>query len=347
MCQKCLANNLRFQTLDDLDYELKVLNGNNVNEANMDRLKHLKFNPFDTNNNIALSQNSTNLDDPIKINCEYYLPNDFNQQINGVNVENSLSFLHLNTRSIVNKFDSLKQLINSFKIPFQVIGLTETWLNDTNDDLFEIEDYSFVNVNRHSKNGGGIGIYISNQLKYKLRTELILNYQNIIESVFIELLIPSSKNIIIGVIYRKPNNKIDEFENKINQMLGKVHKENKICYLMGDFNIDLLKLESCDYTRRFFEILFTSSCILLVLRPTRITQHTATLIDNIFTNDIETIDSSINGIIFSDISDHLPIVHVRRSKTHKKIMPIKDFTFKRNINNSRTKKFSTAPKENW
>ena len=199
VCQKCLANNLPFQTLDDLDYELNVLNGNNVNEANMDRLKPLKFNPFDTNN-IALSQNSTNLDDPTKINCEYYLPNDFNQQINGVNVEDSLSFLHLNTRSTVNKFDSLKQLINSFKIPFQVIGLTETWLNDTNDDLFEIEDYSFVNVNRYSKNGGGVGIYISDQLKYKLRPDLILNYQNIIESVFIELLIPSGKNMIIGVI---------------------------------------------------------------------------------------------------------------------------------------------------
>ena len=210
-----------------------------------------------------------------------------------MNVEDSLSFLHLNTRSIVNKFDSLKQLINSFKIPFEVIGLTENWLNDTNDDLFEIEDYSFVNVNRYSRNGGGVGIYISNQLKYKFRPDPTLDYQNIIESVIIELLIPSGKNIIIGVIYRPPNNKIDEIENKINQMLGKVDKENKICYLMGDFNIDLLKSESCDYTRRFLKILFTSSYIPLVLRPTRITQHTATLIDNIFTNDIETIYSSI------------------------------------------------------
>jgi hypothetical protein len=52
MCQKCLANTLPFQTVDDLDYELNILNGNNVSEENMDRLKHLKFNPFDTNNNI-------------------------------------------------------------------------------------------------------------------------------------------------------------------------------------------------------------------------------------------------------------------------------------------------------
>ena len=65
-----------------------------------------------------------------------------------------------------------------------------------------------------------------------------------------------------------------------------------------------------------------------------------------FTNDIETIDSSINGIIFSDISDHLPIVHVRRSKTHKKITPVKNITFKRNINDSHMKIFTETIKEN-
>ncbi len=34
----------------------------------------------------------------------------------------------------------------------------------------------------------------------------------------------------------------------MSQMLGQIDKENKLCYLMGDFNIDLLKSESCDYT---------------------------------------------------------------------------------------------------
>ena len=48
----------------------------------MDRLRHLKFNPFDTSNNIALSENNANLDKSSKINCEYYLPTDFKEQIN-------------------------------------------------------------------------------------------------------------------------------------------------------------------------------------------------------------------------------------------------------------------------
>jgi hypothetical protein len=62
----------------------------------------------------------------------------------GAPASNKLSFMHLNIRSIVNKFDSFKQLINSFNTPFQVICLTETWLNDNNDDLFELENYDFV-----------------------------------------------------------------------------------------------------------------------------------------------------------------------------------------------------------
>lgn len=80
LCQKYLADNLTFQTVDDLDYVLNVLNGNNVSEENMDRLKELKFNPFDSNNIIALSGNKANMDNPIKIKCEYYLSNDFNPQ---------------------------------------------------------------------------------------------------------------------------------------------------------------------------------------------------------------------------------------------------------------------------
>ena len=79
---------------------------------------------------------------------------------------------------------------------------------------------------------------------------------------------------------------------------------------MGDFKIDLFKSEYCDYTNHFIKQLFTSSFFPLITKPTRITHHTATLIDNIFTNNLEELDESVNGIIFSDISDHLPIVHM-------------------------------------
>ena len=46
----------------------------------------------------------------------------------------------------------------------------------------------------------------------------------------------------------------------------------------------------------------------LINRPTRITSHTATLIDNIITNNIDA--DSVNELLFSDISDHLPIFSI-------------------------------------
>ena len=215
----------------------------------------------------------------------------------------------LNIRSISNKFDMFKQLIKSTKENFQIIGLTETWLGDENYKNFNLEGYDFISMHRSGKKGGGVGIYVAEKLQHKLRKDLNVNIEDTIESTFIEIATEIGKNIIIGVIYRPPNNKIEVFQDAINEFLSKVDKENKICYLMGDFNIDLLKSESCDFANKFTEQLFTSSFYPLITKPTRITSHTATLIDNIFTNNINKIDSSINGIIFSDISDHLPIIH--------------------------------------
>ncbi len=81
-----------------------------------------------------------------------------------------------------------------------------------------------------------------------------------------------------------------------------------------------------------------------MLRPTRITQHNATLIDNIFTNDVETIESSSNGLIFSDISDHLPIFHIRNSKTYHEKIQKNEFTCKRIINDANIQSFTNTIK---
>jgi hypothetical protein len=48
----------------------------------------------------------------------------------------------------------------------------------------------------------------------------------------------------------------------------------------------------------------------LFTKATRITSHSETLIDNIFTNNLENLNDRVNGIDFSDISDHLPIVYM-------------------------------------
>ena len=110
-----------------------------------------------------------------------------------------------------------------------------------------------------------------------MRNDLTTNVNDVIESTFIEIITSPGKNIIIGVIYRPPNNIFDTFEIAINDILNSVDKENKICYLIGDFNIDLLKSESCDYSNSFSEQLSTSFFYPLITKPTRVTAHTTTL----------------------------------------------------------------------
>ena len=90
----------------------------------------------------------------------------------------------------------------------------------------------------------------------------------------------------------------------LNPLLEKVSAENKKVFLLGDFNIDLL---SYDSNSQISEIVDTwaSNCFLpLITQPTRFGFNSQTLIDNIFSNEINSITTSGNLTIH--ISDHLP-----------------------------------------
>ena len=70
---------------------------------------------------------------------------------------------------------------------------------------------------------------------------------------------------------------------------------------MWDYNINLLKVYKKDQYNIFFENLVSAGYLPKISLPTRITDHSATLIDNIFGNRI---DNNESGIILNNISDH-------------------------------------------
>jgi hypothetical protein len=74
---------------------------------------------------------------------------------------------------------------------------------------------------------------------------------------------------------------------------------------MGDYNIDMFHLNEHSPTQEFVDSLFSHMFYPLINRPTRITAHSATLIDNIFTNNLS--PQLFSGIILNDLSDHLPV----------------------------------------
>ena len=86
------------------------------------------------------------------------------------------------------------------------------------------------------------------------------------------------KNSLIGVIYRA-HTAIDDFTNDFDPILQTISNEKKECYIMGDYNIDLLKDDS-DRPRHDYLDLIYSYCMI----PSIITETSATIIDNILTN---------------------------------------------------------------
>lgn len=119
------------------------------------------------------------------------------------------------------------------------------------------------------------------------------------EALWIEVESDLHQNIICGVIYRHPRSDPDVLIQYLNSKIDKVTKENKYCIIMGDFNLDLLKADTHPDTNNFIDTLESYFFNSHILKPTRITDHSATLIDNIFFNSIT--HHTISGNIIYDL----------------------------------------------
>ena len=153
-----------------------------------------------------------------------------------------------------------------------------------------------------------------------------------IESLFVKI----SNNgmvFVIGLVYRPPNSNVDQFTETLNDILTQVF--HMPCYIMSDYNIDLLKRELHQPTEKFLEAMYSNSLLPMILKPTRETVTTATLIDNIFTNKYNINDNILQGIFATYISDHYMIFHISQ-----KCSPgIEEYQLNRLVNEIRMTKY--------
>ena len=98
-------------------------------------------------------------------------------------------------RNIQRNFSSLITLINSIKHQFSLIGISKTWLRQDEHNM-HIDGYNFVHNYRTNRSGGGVGLYLDEQLQFTLRPDL--QFENTIK--FVEIYQPKGKNIILGII---------------------------------------------------------------------------------------------------------------------------------------------------
>ena len=114
----------------------------------------------------------------------------------------------------------------------------------------------------------------------------------------------------MGVIYRPPGTEMLIFNENMSSLLNALENENKYCYLMGDYNINLLNYGKHKETSEFVDLIHSYPFISLINKPTRLASQNATLIDNIFANFYNHIENTFQCLFFSDVSDHCPIIHV-------------------------------------
>ena len=297
------------------------------------------FNPFDSDISDQLDQvhdpydesNYTSILSKTLKKCKYEYLDNF-----GLPKRDELSVLSLNIRSLNSNFHKIRDEQNNLNA-FDIICLCET-----NIDPDAIMDPGFYNLEgfhppilqrptRDSGKGGGLAIYIKND-KFESASICVVN--SLCEAIstergeflFVEIDTgPKSKNIIVGNFYRSPAHTPTVFIQCFNDILESLKKHsNKHILLMGDANIDYIKYDICPHAKEIFDVVSQHGLIPVISRPTRIIDHSMTLIDHIYSNSITNFKAS--GIILNPFADHLG-VYIKLNIMPQKLRPCETYTY--------------------
>jgi len=258
------------------------------------------------------------------VTSNYYDENGFNAKFHN---NNNLSLIHLNIRSVPLHFSEFLSYLDTLDIHFKIIALSETAIN-INHITYNIPSYRLEMHHRLKRKGGGVSLYIHDSLQYKTRTDLEIGGE--VNSVFIE--IPKSSlntkyNVLCGCVYRPPSMSLKVFNELWTQLLDKLQHESKLhIYITGDFNVNVLPdIKSSLHAQDFKNLLSSNFFTPLITKPTRITAHSATLIDNIYSNVAKPANNCVSGILRVSISDHFAIFCISKNV----ILPVRNSSMKK------------------
>jgi len=186
----------------------------------------------------------------------------------------------------------------------------------------------------------GVGIFIKRGISYKILKEISTFIDKVIETLFIEVS-DGDRKYIVGSVYRPnsnhPNLTVNEQQNQFLELFSTqvAHLSTYVnpVYILGDLNLDLLKYNDSNVVKNYVDMLFSGGFLQLIMKPTRCTPNSATLIDHIISKNLNKKLESF--IMTSKISDHFPIFFTTsniKPADNIKYLNVRDFS-KKNINN--------------
>jgi len=212
---------------------------------------------------------------------------------------NNLKVASLNIRSIRKNFDSLN-LVLAGTDEYDLLVLSETWINSEEAPRYVITGYDFHLHERLSRRSGGVGVYVKHNLSYEiekvggksfngLRLKLLKNNDR--------------EEVVILAVYRNQDyESTKQFLDELNCVLSSIDKKDLI--VLGDMNIDILS--DSELSIDYLNLMSAFGLKAVHKLVTRQTESSGTCIDHVFyrkcnsscVNNIK--NCSVQDLSFSD-----------------------------------------------
>ena len=237
----------------------------------------------------------------IEDNCDYLEHGEINQLKQNAT---DLTVLQLNIRGLLGKQELLKQFLLEFNDPPDILLLCETWLKPNTDYKVNLLGYKCYHTHRKDKIGGGVSILVKEKLRSRHRPDLLIQ-TDIFEYQVVELK-TNKQNVLAVSGYRPPNTNSDRSLKEYKDILKKLRSQKTHDLIIGlDHNYDLLKCETNKSTTKFMNMNEDYNLICGITKPTRVTNKSATLLDNIIIGGKLQCNYT-PYVIVEDMSDHYP-----------------------------------------
>ena len=244
--------------------------------------------------------------------CNFFMEESLNNLIQK-HKPDCLKVFHYNMESFNTNGDKLSSYLKCLNFDYDIICLTE--IRTPNPAIISLEFPNYdVYLDCVSTKKGGVAILLKKN-KFKDINEIDINQNFNIKNLcctncntenrWLSFKIDKLK-VIVGGIYRHPKSNINHFNTALNELTSQIN-DDTLAIVLGDVNINLLS-ENNEKVNTYLNNYLTNNFIPCITLPTRITDHSISLIDHIFLKIPKKLiqNKCSSGNLIVDISDHLP-----------------------------------------
>ena len=210
-------------------------------------------------------------------------PNDHSSNIS------QLKICHANVRSLT--AEKISDIQSWLCEEYHIITISETFLKPSLGNLqgspvassLDITGFTLYRKDRSGRPGGGVAVYIKESIKAVRRNDL---ESDSLEILWLEICLNNLK-FLLGTCYRPPN-ETNIFWDNLQEALDKIYDGNvDKSILIGDLNCDM----KTQHGSKMIQFCNNNNMYFINKTPTRITNDTSTVLDQIITSFPDSVNS--------------------------------------------------------